>query len=82
MTIDPDDTSGWHSVVRQILETDNEIFLPDEFLTFIYENSLCSGCRENAVKKLLNRNLLTDKMISECLLDCNEDIRAGVGKLV
>lgn len=82
MTIDPDDTSGWHSVVRQILETDNEIFLPDEFLTFIYENSLCSGCRENAVKKLLNRNLLTDKMISECLLDCNEDIRAEVGKLV
>lgn len=78
MTIDLDDTSGWHGIVMQILHTDDEIFLPDEFITFVYAKSLCSCCRERAVGKLRNRNLLTDRMILECKWDCNREIRSEV----
>ena len=81
MAIDLDDTSGWHGIVMQILHTDDKISLPNEFLTFIYEKSLCSCCRERAVEKMKNRNLLTDRMISECKWDCNREIRSEVEKL-
>lgn len=81
LTIDLDDTSGWHGIVMQILHTDDEISLPNEFLTFIYEKSLCSCCRESAVEKMKNRNLLTDRMISECKWDCNREIRSEVATL-
>lgn len=81
MTIDFDDTSGWHGIVMQILHTDDEISLPNEFLAFVYERSLCSCCRERAVEKLKNRNLLEDKIISECKWDCNKEIRSEVENL-
>lgn len=81
ITIDLDDTSGWHGIVMQILHTDDEIALPDEFLTFVYAKSLCSCCRESAVEKMKNRNLLTDRMISECKWDCNREIRSEVATL-
>ena len=81
ITIDQDDSSGWHDLIKDILLIAHETWFPDEFYTFIYEKSRCSSCRESAIEELKNRNLLTDEMISECMWDCRMDIRAEVEKV-
>lgn len=74
-TFDLENESGWHSIVSEILTAAEEMEISEELLYFVYEKSLCSCCRANAFYELKNRNLLTDEMISECLWDCNEEIR-------
>lgn len=81
ITIDQDDSSGWHDLIMDILLIAHETRFPDEFYTFIYEKSRCSSCRESAIEELRNRNLLTEEMISECMWDCRMDIRAEVEKV-
>ncbi|MDE5557690.1 MAG: hypothetical protein K2J32_08380 [Ruminococcus sp.] len=65
--------SGWHNIVLEIVRNIEEI--PDEFIFFVYEKSMCSCCRESAVDELIRRNLFTEEIKSECLMDCNYDIR-------
>ena len=71
--IDRENNSGWHNIVLEIVRNIEEI--PDEFIFFVYEKSMCSCCRESAVDELIRRNLFTEEIKSECLMDCNYDIR-------
>lgn len=79
LKIDYTEKSGWHTIIFSLLDAAKEKILPDEFITFIYEKSLCSCCREYALNEMSKRNILTDKIIEECLFDCNNDIRQLVG---
>ena len=77
MEIDFDDESGWHGVTYDILHCFyKKVKLPREALEFIYERSLCSFCRESAVRAMGRRGWLTDEMKRECLYDSNTDIIA------
>lgn len=70
--------SGWHEIMRHILwafEQEACQAYPRELLDYIYQNSLCSGCREKAVKYLVQHKWLTSEMMSECRYDSNENIR-------
>lgn len=74
MEIDADEESGWHSAFIEILNGfDRGAKLPRETLEFIYEHSLCSCCRENAVRSMDKRGWLTDEIKRECLYDSNPD---------
>lgn len=71
--IDRTNSYGWHNIVLEIVN--NRKTLSDEFIYFVYEKSMCSCCRESAVYELIRRNLFTEEIKSECLWDCNGDIR-------
>lgn len=77
LTVDLSDTNGWHHIVHSILdvaEAENNT-LPDEYLLWIYNNSMCSYCREYALDVLESRRSITFEMLMECKMDCNENIR-------
>lgn len=75
LSVDYDDESDWHDIVMQIVKVgDSGIHLPREFFEWIYENSLCSFCRESAVRYMGKRRWLSQDVINECLYDCNDDI--------
>ncbi|MFR2407206.1 MAG: hypothetical protein ACLS76_18820, partial [Eubacterium callanderi] len=78
------DASGWHGVMRHILwafgQRECQSY-PREFLYYIYQNSLCSGCREEAVKQLVQEKGLTSEMMSECRYDSNENIRKYIAHI-
>lgn len=61
----------WHHIDYTIIVCD----LPDEFMIWIYETTLCSFCREDAVRKLLERGTLPNNYIEECRWDARLDIR-------
>ena len=53
---------------------------PDEesevsMLRALYELGPCSFCREGAVRRLIERNALTEQMRVECAYDANDEIR-------
>jgi hypothetical protein len=53
---------------------------PDErtevlMLRTLYEKGPCSHCREEAVRRLIERHALTEEMRAECFYDSNYDIR-------
>ncbi len=76
IVIDKDDESGWHEVVIDLLSAyDSGAEIPRGVLEFIYENSLCSCCRYNAVKALRARGWLSEDMLRECEFDSNEKVR-------
>lgn len=53
LKIDYGDESDWHGVGSKILDVyDQNVKLPREFLLYIYETTLCSCCREYAVRAL------------------------------
>lgn len=75
-------TSGWHGAVSQIVcAQDRGVKLPRAFFMFVYEKSLCSFCRESAVRYMGRRRWLTPDMIAECLYDSNDDIAAYAEKI-
>ncbi|MCR5806645.1 MAG: hypothetical protein K6G68_06385 [Oscillospiraceae bacterium] len=74
ITIDDDNSSGWHSITIDMLNT-NDDSLPDSLYIWIYENSFCSCCRFDAVEKIVKCGSFTDEMLTECLHDCDGDIR-------
>lgn len=49
--------------------------VPAWILHWFYENDRCSNCREDIVRELGRRRLLSDEMLRECLYDSNDDIR-------
>lgn len=70
------DESYWHGVALHIIRMFSEgKKLPRELLNYIYENSLCSCCRESAVVYMGKRRWLTDEIINECRYDSNGYIR-------
>ena len=85
LDVDPESSSyieGWHGACLTILNSDNIKDIPDEFFIWIYDRSLCSCCRESAVDELYERGKLTERMIGECLLDCNSDIKEIAEKAI
>jgi hypothetical protein len=44
-------------------------------LLALYELGPCSFCREGAVRRLIERNALTEEMRTECAYDANDEIR-------
>lgn len=76
IVIDKDDESGWHEAFIDILNAvEHGADIPKNVLEFIYENSLCSCCRYEAVKALDDRGWLTDDVLRECEFDSNGDVR-------
>ena len=71
----------WHEVfytVRDLYEENagKDIDMPDELLSYMYHEGLCSMCRDRFVRIMLDKNLMTGIIKEECKYDSNEDIRA------
>jgi len=49
---------------------------PSELLEYLYEQTLCSDCREDIVKNIVKRKLpCLERILNECEYDCNYDLR-------
>ena len=48
---------------------------PENIIIFLYENTLCSCCREYIVRVMSKRGILNETFLMECLHDSNQDIR-------
>lgn len=67
--------SCWHGIVCTIIDAfEAKAKLPKELLFYVYNNSLCSCCRESAVKIMAKHRWLTPEIIRECYYDSNSDI--------
>lgn len=72
MKVDYKDTSSWHGTGLQILNAfEKGAKLPREALEHIYETTLCSHCRADAVREMEKRGWLTPAIIEELPYDCN-----------
>lgn len=70
-------TTAWHSVQGDVLGMkDHGLKPPAVLLQHIYETTYCSCCREDALRQMGKRKLLTNAVLEECLQDSNDDIRA------
>ena len=79
--IDYKDESDWHSIGLKILNMcDQNVRLPKEFSIYIYETTLCSCCREYAVRALAKHRWLTRDIIEECRYDSNYDISEYINR--
>ncbi|MCM1499052.1 MAG: hypothetical protein NC124_11370, partial [Clostridium sp.] len=68
----------WHgafTAVLNLLETRGVKRPPKELLYYMYENTLCSCCRESILREMSRRKMLTREIIEECLYDSNDEIR-------
>ncbi|MBO4408139.1 MAG: hypothetical protein J5786_02555 [Clostridiales bacterium] len=70
--IDDNDDNDWHHI--RMLITDKD--LPDRFLCWVYETTLCSFCRECVVSDLIERGTFPERYREECMWDADLDIRA------
>ncbi|MDF2700997.1 MAG: hypothetical protein K0Q49_2561 [Haloplasmataceae bacterium] len=84
VTVSYDDKYDWHSLYLAVLNLidDKEHDAPLELLTVMYENSLCSFCRENYLVMMKKFNVLLKNIIEECLYDSNFDIRKFANKSI
>ena len=72
--VDRENSTGWHGIVMDILKHAKNN-LPDSLLLWVYENSLCSCCRRDAVEELMERGSFSEKYRQECQFDSDQDIR-------
>lgn len=78
---DNKDEPGRHGIGLHILDAfDRKLRLSKECLLYIYETSLCSCCREHAVRLLAKHRWLTADIIEECRYDSNCDITGYVNR--
>jgi hypothetical protein len=72
----------WHGAYSDVLRLceSNRIGCK-ELLLFMYENTLCSFCREYIVRALKKHKLLTEDIRNECLYDSNAHIRSFIKRL-
>ena len=79
--IDYANETYWHNIVSQILDmNDMGVKLPKEFFLYIYNTTLCSCCREYAIRALAKRRALTKDIIEECRFDSNDEIRVYINR--
>ena len=69
--IDEEDENNWHGIGRMIIQCK----LPDRFLCWVYETTLCSFCRQSVVEDLMERGTLPDEYRKECRWDARLEIR-------
>jgi len=68
--------SGHHGASFDLIQArEKGLDVPDEALMRIYETTLCSCCRHNAVKLLRDTGLFTREMAEEAVNDCYEHTR-------
>ncbi len=80
--VDYSNETFWHNIGSKILEADDVgVNLPKEFFLYIYNTTLCSCCREYAIRALAKRRGLTRDIIEECRFDSNDDISAYVNRI-
>lgn len=78
---DNKDEPGRHGIGLHILDAfDRKLRLPKECLLYIYETSLCSCCREHAVRLLAKHRWLTADIMEECRYDSNCDIAGYINR--
>lgn len=66
----------WHYVFHRALDwLEGNRDAPDEAVFYIYENTLCSMCRECAVELMIDRGIVAKDIREECRFDSNSDIR-------
>ncbi|MDE5780419.1 MAG: hypothetical protein K2I03_02930 [Lachnospiraceae bacterium] len=66
----------WHWVFQRTLDwLEKNQDAPDAAVYYLYENTLCSWCRESVVELMINRGLITEDIRRECKYDSNSDIR-------
>lgn len=83
LIIDYNDESGWHGAfmsVQDIFKQSGARDLPKDLLLYIYENTLCSSCREYVLLEMGRRRMVTEELLNECLYDSNYNIRNYAAK--
>lgn len=79
LKIDREDSSNWHAYhfdIQDLFDKKDGVQNPPKrFLPLMYEQTLCSCCREYTLKYMGKWRMLTTELLNECLYDCNEDIR-------
>ena len=81
LKVDYDELVDWHGVGFKILSAkDMRVKLPREFFLYVYETTLCSCCREFALREMKDRRLLTRDIIEECRYDSNSEIAGYVNR--
>ncbi len=79
--VDYNNESDWHTIGSKILNVcDQGIKLPKEFFVYIYKTTLCSCCREYAVRALAKHHWLTHDIIEECRYDSNYDLSQYINR--
>lgn len=74
--VDTENRAVWHGIHMDVLRMqDDGLKEPKELLPYIYETTLCSCCRFNALRRMGKRRMLTEELLRECLYDSNDDIR-------
>ena len=68
---------AWHDAFSDILHMlqGTTKHKPKELLLYMYQNTLCSFCREYIVKEMGRRRMLTEELLEELQYDCNQDIQ-------
>jgi hypothetical protein len=70
------DDGKWHRMyIDAIKWIERDKRIPDVIIIYLYENTLCSSCREDIVRVMCKRKLLNDQLLKECMFDSNPDIR-------
>lgn len=70
------DDAKWHHVfyaVLTLLKTRGVKNAPTELLPYMYEQTLCSFCREYTVREMGRRHMLTEEILKECVWDSCRD---------
>ena len=72
----------WHSAFFDVMDVFHAPGKkkPKELLPYMYQNTLCSFCREDVVREMGRRHMLTRELLEEMQYDCNSDIRDYAGK--
>lgn len=79
--VDYSDESNWHAIGYTIMNAyEKGVKLPCEVFLYLYNTTLCSYCREEALKILAKHRHLTPEIIEECRFDSNLDIVKYVNK--
>lgn len=63
-----------HSVGSDLLMFKGDLDM-ESLLTWVYENTPCSFCRNSAVHDLIKSKKAKSELLQECLLDCDPDTR-------
>lgn len=72
----------WHAAFYDVMD----VFYapgkkkPKELLLYMYQNTLCSFCREYVVREMGRRRMLTRALLEEMQYDCNSEIREYADK--
>ena len=71
------ESNEWHEVFHDTMDLfgSSAKVKPKELLFYMYRNTLCSFCREDIVKEMGRRRMLTRELLEEMQYDCNGDIR-------